>query len=47
MQFSANGVGGTYLAQEGIFEFGLHEFLTDFIRQNNQLGSDIAEAYNF
>lgn len=30
-----------------IFETGLHEFLTDFIAQNNRLGNEIAEAYNF
>lgn len=30
-----------------IFDMGLHEFLTDFIRDNNQLGNEIAEAYNF
>jgi len=30
-----------------IFDIGLHEFLTEFIRNNNQLGNEIAEAYNF
>ena len=30
-----------------IFEFGLHEFLSDFISQNNRLAADIAETYNF
>jgi uncharacterized alpha-E superfamily protein len=30
-----------------IIESGLHEFLTSFLNQNNQLGSAIAEAYNF
>lgn len=30
-----------------IFEFGLHEFLTGFIVQNNRVGTEIAEAYNF
>jgi uncharacterized alpha-E superfamily protein len=30
-----------------IFEFGLHEFLSGFIAQNNRLGSEIADAYNF
>jgi uncharacterized alpha-E superfamily protein len=32
---------------EGIFEHGLHEFLSDFIKQNNRLGTEIAQAYNF
>jgi uncharacterized alpha-E superfamily protein len=32
---------------ETVFEFGLHEFLTDFIARNNRLGADIASAYNF
>ena len=30
-----------------IFDAGLHEFLTDFISQNNRLGASIAHAYNF
>lgn len=30
-----------------IFELGLHEFLTDFIKQNNRLGNEITENYNF
>ncbi|MGV2068575.1 alpha-E domain-containing protein [Agrobacterium sp. 22-226-1] len=30
-----------------IFELGLHEFLTDFIKQNNRLGNEISENYNF
>ncbi|GHC81316.1 alpha-E domain-containing protein [Limoniibacter endophyticus] len=30
-----------------IFDRGLHEFLLDFIIQNNRLGSEIARAYNF
>jgi uncharacterized alpha-E superfamily protein len=30
-----------------IFAHGLHEFLADFITQNNRLGFEIAEAYNF
>ncbi|MGE0857127.1 MAG: alpha-E domain-containing protein, partial [Hyphomicrobiaceae bacterium] len=30
-----------------IFQSGLHEFLLDFLGRNNQLGSDLAEAYNF
>lgn len=30
-----------------VFDCGLHEFLTDFIFQNNRLGTDIARAYNF
>jgi uncharacterized alpha-E superfamily protein len=32
---------------EEVFDFGLHEFLTDFISQNNRLGLAIAAAYNF
>ncbi len=32
---------------QAIFDFGLHEFLTDFIYQNNRLAADIARAYNF
>jgi uncharacterized alpha-E superfamily protein len=32
---------------EAVFDSGLHEFLTDFIYQNNRLGADIARAYNF
>ncbi|RCS25298.1 alpha-E domain-containing protein [Phyllobacterium salinisoli] len=31
----------------GIFETGLHEFLSDFIVKNNRLGAEIADAYNF
>jgi uncharacterized alpha-E superfamily protein len=30
-----------------IIDNGLHEFLLEFIDQNNRLGSSIAEAYNF
>lgn len=30
-----------------IFQTGLHEFLQDFIAQNNRLGSEISEAYHF
>ncbi len=30
-----------------IFEVGLHEFLRDFIQDNNRLSSEIAEAYLF
>jgi uncharacterized alpha-E superfamily protein len=30
-----------------IIESGLHEFLGEFINQNNRLGSAIAESYNF
>jgi uncharacterized alpha-E superfamily protein len=30
-----------------IFQSGLHEFLQDFIRENNRLGSEISEAYHF
>jgi uncharacterized alpha-E superfamily protein len=32
---------------DAIMDLGLHEFLTDFIAQNNRLGSQIARAYNF
>jgi len=32
---------------EDVFDHGLHEFLTDFISQNNRLGASIAHAYNF
>ena len=30
-----------------IFDAGLHEFLTQFIRDNNRLGDEIAEDYRF
>jgi uncharacterized alpha-E superfamily protein len=30
-----------------IFDYGLHEFLEDFIDRNSKLGSEIAEAYQF
>lgn len=30
-----------------VFQCGLHEFLQDFIAQNNRLGSEISEAYHF
>jgi len=30
-----------------IFEMGLHEFLSDFIGQNNRLGDEVAEGYRF
>ncbi|MCB1520355.1 MAG: alpha-E domain-containing protein [Hyphomicrobiaceae bacterium] len=30
-----------------IFQTGLHEFLVEFLGRNNQLGSEIAEAYHF
>ena len=30
-----------------IFAQGLHEFLEGFIGQNNRLGFEIAETYNF
>jgi uncharacterized alpha-E superfamily protein len=30
-----------------IIDSGLHEFLTDFVGQNNRLGQAISEAYNF
>jgi uncharacterized alpha-E superfamily protein len=32
---------------DAIFQSGLHEFLQDFIRRNNRLGGEIAEAYHF
>ncbi len=30
-----------------IIDTGLHEFLAEFIKQNNRIGNSIAEAYNF
>lgn len=30
-----------------IFQAGLHEFLLDFIARNNQVGSEISDAYHF
>ncbi|MCB1456734.1 MAG: alpha-E domain-containing protein, partial [Nitratireductor sp.] len=30
-----------------IFQQGLHEFLADFMQQNNALGTSIAKNYNF
>jgi uncharacterized alpha-E superfamily protein len=30
---------------EGVFTLGLHEFITDFVTENNRLGSAIAEQY--
>ncbi len=30
-----------------IFELGLHEFLADFIRDNNRLGEEVARDYRF
>jgi uncharacterized alpha-E superfamily protein len=30
---------------DGIFQSGLHEFLTDFIRENNRLGQAVTEQY--
>ncbi len=32
---------------EEIMDTGLHEFIEEFIRQNNQLGIDISESYRF
>jgi uncharacterized alpha-E superfamily protein len=32
---------------ESIFEFGLHEFLTEFIARNNRITDALAESYNF
>jgi uncharacterized alpha-E superfamily protein len=30
-----------------IFEYGLHEFLTEFINRNNRMTDALAESYNF
>ena len=30
-----------------VFEYGLHEFLADFIRDNNRLGDEVASGYSF
>ncbi len=30
-----------------IFEYGLHEFLTEFIARNNRMTEALAESYNF
>ena len=30
---------------EGIFEAGLHEFINEFIEENNKLGMAIVEQY--
>ncbi|HTJ58496.1 MAG TPA: alpha-E domain-containing protein [Devosiaceae bacterium] len=35
------------LGIDAIIDSGLHEFLADFIAQNNKLGAQIAAAYNF
>lgn len=32
---------------EQIFEYGLHEFLTEFIARNNRMTDALAESYNF
>jgi uncharacterized alpha-E superfamily protein len=32
---------------EDIFQSGLHEFLQDFMKANNQLATDVALTYNF
>lgn len=32
---------------DDIFQSGLHEFLQDFIKANNQLAADIGQTYNF
>ncbi|MBX3532515.1 MAG: alpha-E domain-containing protein [Rhizobiaceae bacterium] len=34
-------------AIKDVFEAGLHEFLTDFISDNNRLGDEVAAAYRF
>jgi uncharacterized alpha-E superfamily protein len=44
-QFTKGTLTGRSIGQ--IIEVGLHEFLSDFIDQNNRLGSAIAESYNF
>ena len=46
---TAEMIGASLSKQEisDIFDMGLHEFLTKFIQQNNRLGNEIAEAYNF
>lgn len=49
---SLNLSRGTLAKLEGqridtIFEGGLHEFLSDFIKQTNHLGNQIASDYNF
>ena len=33
------------IAVVGIFTLGLHEFITDFITENNKLGAAMAEQY--
>ena len=30
-----------------IFEYGLHEFLTEFIARNNRMTEALSESYNF
>ena len=32
---------------DDIFQNGLHEFLQDFMKANNQLAAEIAQTYNF
>jgi uncharacterized alpha-E superfamily protein len=44
-QFTKGTLTGRSIGQ--IIEVGLHEFLSEFIDQNNRLGSAIAESYNF
>ncbi len=44
-QFTKGTLVGKTISQ--IIEAGLHEFLTEFIDQNNRLGTAIAESYNF
>ncbi len=44
-QFTKGTLTGRSIGQ--IIEGGLHEFLRDFIDQNNRLGTAIAESYNF
>ena len=46
------GAGDIYARLEAgkmddIFQSGLHEFLQDFVKANNQLAADIAQTYNF
>ena len=35
------------LDMPGIFQSGLHDFLTDFINDNSRLAREIAAAYHF
>lgn len=46
---AADGVTAllTDTSVDRIFEYGLHEFLTEFINRNNQITDALAESYNF